>query len=40
MHAVSVSYEYRITLSLRVTEREIYLLDIGSHADVYRGGSD
>jgi addiction module RelE/StbE family toxin len=35
-HAVSVTHEYRIDLILRVTEREITLLDIGSHDEVYR----
>ena len=36
LHAVSVTYRYRMTLTLRVDERTITLLDIGSHADVYR----
>ena len=35
-HAVSVTYSYRITIILQLTEREIILLDIGSHDDVYR----
>jgi addiction module RelE/StbE family toxin len=35
-YAVSVTYSYRITLILRIAEREITLLDIGSHDDVYR----
>lgn len=35
-YAVSLIYSYRITLTLMVTEREIILLDIGSHDDVYR----
>jgi mRNA-degrading endonuclease YafQ of YafQ-DinJ toxin-antitoxin module len=35
-HAVSVTYSYRITLILQLTEQEIVLLDIGSHDDVYR----
>lgn len=34
--AVSLTYSYRITLTLLVTEKEIILLDIGSHDDVYR----
>lgn len=34
-HAVRLTYEYRITLSLFVTERTIVLLDIGSHDEVY-----
>ena len=36
LHAVSVTHAYRITLTLRVTKKEIILLDIGSHDDVYR----
>lgn len=35
-YAVSLTYSYRITLTLLVTEKEIILLDIGSHDDVYR----
>jgi len=35
-YAVSLTYSYRITLTLLVTEREIILLDIGSHDEVYR----
>jgi addiction module RelE/StbE family toxin len=35
-HAVRLTYSYRITLTLMVTEAEIILLDIGSHDDVYR----
>lgn len=31
IHAVSLTHAYRLTLTLRVTEREIVLLDIGSH---------
>jgi addiction module RelE/StbE family toxin len=30
-HAVSLTYSYRITLTLYMTEQEIVLLDIGSH---------
>ena len=36
VHAVSLTYSYRVTLTLQVTERAIILLDIGSHDDVYR----
>ena len=36
LHAVSLTYSYRITLTLMLTEKEIVLLDIGSHDDVYR----
>ena len=35
-HAVSLTYSYRITLTLLITEQEIVLLDIGSHDQVYR----
>jgi addiction module RelE/StbE family toxin len=35
-YAVSLTYSYRITLTLLVTDREIILLDIGSHDKVYR----
>lgn len=35
MHAVSLTYNYRVTLTLKVMEEEIILLDIGSHDEVY-----
>ncbi|MGB9128497.1 MAG: hypothetical protein WCB97_02520 [Thiobacillus sp.] len=35
MQAVSLTYNYRITLTLQITEHEILLLDIGSHDEVY-----
>ena len=35
LHAVSVTYGYRITLTLKMTEKEIILLDIGSHDEAY-----
>lgn len=34
-HTVSLSYSYRIVLTLRITKKEIILLDIGSHDEVY-----
>jgi addiction module RelE/StbE family toxin len=34
-HAVSLTYSYRVTLTLLITEQEIVLLDIGSHHEVY-----
>jgi len=34
--AVSLTDVYRITLTLLVSEKEITLLDIGDHDDVYR----
>ena len=36
VQAVSLTHAYRLTLILQVTEREIILLDIGSHDEVYR----
>lgn len=36
VQAVRVSYSYRIVLKLQITERDILLLDIGTHDDVYR----
>ena len=36
IQAVSLTYSYRITLTLVVTENEITLLDIGSHDELYR----
>lgn len=35
-YAVRLTYSYRITLTLLITEKEITLLDIGSHDEVYR----
>lgn len=35
LHAVRVTYTYRITMTIVVTEREIVLHDIGSHDEVY-----
>jgi len=35
-YAVSLTNSYRITLTLMVTEKEIVLLDIGSHDEVYK----
>jgi len=34
--AVSPTYSYRITLTLLVSEKEIRLLDIGDHDEMYR----
>ena len=34
--AVSFTHSYRITLTLMITEKEIILLDIGSHDEVYK----
>jgi len=35
-HAISLTYAYRIVLIIVLNEREIALLDIGSHDEVYR----
>jgi mRNA-degrading endonuclease YafQ of YafQ-DinJ toxin-antitoxin module len=35
-HAVSLTYSHRIVLVLRVLAKEIVLLDIGTHDEVYR----
>jgi len=35
-HAVRLTYSYRITLTLFITEQEIVLLDISSHDELYR----
>jgi len=35
--AVRLTYEYRLVMLLRITPREIVLLDVGSHDEVYRG---
>lgn len=37
-HAFSLTDNYRITLTLMLTDKEIILLDIGSHDEVYRRG--
>jgi mRNA-degrading endonuclease YafQ of YafQ-DinJ toxin-antitoxin module len=33
---VSITHGYRITLTVMISEREIILLDIGSHDEVFR----
>lgn len=35
-YAISLTYSYRITLTLAIPEEEIILLDIGGHDEVYR----
>jgi mRNA-degrading endonuclease YafQ of YafQ-DinJ toxin-antitoxin module len=34
--SVSLTYSYRINITIKVTGKEIFLLDIGSHDEVYR----
>lgn len=36
IHAVSITDSYRITLTAIITKKEIILLDIGSHDEVYK----
>jgi len=36
IQAISLTDSYRITLTVMVTDKEIILLDIGSHDKVYR----
>jgi mRNA-degrading endonuclease YafQ of YafQ-DinJ toxin-antitoxin module len=36
LHAVNLTHAYRVTLMLRTPKKEIILLDIGSHEEVYR----
>lgn len=35
LHAVSINLQYRITLELELREREIILIHVGSHGEVY-----
>jgi mRNA-degrading endonuclease YafQ of YafQ-DinJ toxin-antitoxin module len=35
-YAVSLTYSFRVVVLLRVTGKEVILLDIGSHDEVYR----
>jgi addiction module RelE/StbE family toxin len=36
IQAVSITESYRITMTVIITKKEIILLDIGSHDEVYR----
>lgn len=36
VQAVSLTYSYRLTLLVKITDQEIVLLDIGTHDEVYR----
>ncbi len=36
LHAISLTHGFRITLILRAESKEVVLLDIGGHDDVYR----
>jgi len=35
LHSASISLQYRITLELEVRDREIVLINVGSHGEVY-----
>ncbi len=35
LHSVSITLQYRITLELEIREREIILVNVGSHDEVY-----
>jgi addiction module RelE/StbE family toxin len=35
LQAISLTYDYRIVLTVAVTAQEVILLDIGSHDEVY-----
>ena len=35
LHSVSINLQYRITLELEIREKEIILISIGSHGEVY-----
>ncbi len=34
-HACSLTYQYRIVITVKIVEDEIILMDIGSHDEVY-----
>jgi addiction module RelE/StbE family toxin len=36
MQAISITESYRITMTVMITEKEILLIDIGPHDEVYR----
>lgn len=36
LHSVSINLSYRITLEILITEKEIILVNVGSHDDVYQ----
>lgn len=36
MQAISITDSYRITMTIMITEKEIHLIDIGTHDEVYR----
>ncbi|EIC30900.1 MULTISPECIES: type II toxin-antitoxin system YafQ family toxin [Methylomicrobium] len=36
LHSVSINLSYRITLEMIITEKEIVLINVGSHDEVYQ----
>jgi len=36
LHSISINLSYRITLEMMITEKEIILINVGSHDDVHR----
>ena len=36
VQAISITDSYRITLTVAISDKEIILLDVGSHDEVYR----
>ncbi len=36
LHSVSITLTYRITLEMILTDKEIILINVGDHDDVYR----
>lgn len=36
LHSVSINISYRITLEIMITEKEIVLVNVGNHDEVYR----
>ena len=36
IQSVSITHSYRVTLTIQIIEREVVLLDIGTHDEVYR----
>jgi mRNA-degrading endonuclease YafQ of YafQ-DinJ toxin-antitoxin module len=36
LHSVSINISYRITLEMIITEKEIILVNVGSHDEVYQ----
>ena len=36
LHSISINLSYRITLEMIITEKEIILVNVGGHDDVYQ----